>query len=259
MLCRFGRWPLLALLLSVAVPFQAHAERADQSAICERAIVEGARRSGVPEGVLHAISLTETGRPDGGRLRPWPWAVNREGKGYWFATREEALAFARASLAAGRPSFDVSCFQINYRHHGMNFPSLEAMFDPDTSADYAAHFLRSLYAELGNWSSAAGAYHSRTPQRANVYRARFDRILAGLGGTPMVVAAAEPEPPAIEAPPRKSRTRTIRGPKIINLRPDPEMMPAAAQAQEAARDVAAPPVVLTVAPMLQQVTEGLLF
>jgi hypothetical protein len=258
MICRFGRWPVLALLLSLACPFPAHAERGDQSAICERAIVEGARRSGVPEDVLHAISLTETGRPDGGRLRPWPWAVNREGKGYWFATRDEAIAFAKASLAAGRPSFDVSCFQINYRHHGMNFPSLEAMFDPDTSADYAAHFLRSLHAELGNWSSAAGAYHSRTPQRANVYRARFDRILAGLGGAPMVVAAAEPEPPAMDAPPRKSRVRTIRGPKIINLQPQPAI-PAAPRAQEAMRDATTPPVVLTVAPMLRQVGEELLF
>ncbi len=56
------------------------------------------------------------------------------------------------------------------------------MFDPDTGADYAAQFLKSLYAERGNWSAAAGAYHSQTPARASVYRARFDRIIAGLGG-----------------------------------------------------------------------------
>ena len=46
----------------------------------------------MPQAVLHAIALTETGRPDGGRLRPYPWAINREGKGHWFASREEALA-----------------------------------------------------------------------------------------------------------------------------------------------------------------------
>ena len=66
-------------------------------------------------------------------------------------------------MAAGRRSFDVGCFQINYHWHGHNFPSLEAMFDPDTGADYAARFLQSLYAERGNWSAAAGAYHSQTP------------------------------------------------------------------------------------------------
>ena len=57
------------------------------------------------------------------------------------------------------------------------------MFDPDAGAAYAAPFLRSLYAERGNWSPAPGAYHSQTPARASVYRARFDRILAGLGGS----------------------------------------------------------------------------
>ena len=86
-------------------------------------------------------------------------------------------------------------------------------------------FLKSLYAERGNWSAAAGAYHSQTPARANVYRARFDRIIAGLnGGAPLTVAAAGPEAevaPAEPAAPRKSRTRLSRGPRIITVAPEP--------------------------------------
>lgn len=218
---RFGPWPVLVLLLSILL--QAAPARADQAEegaqICERAIQEGARRESVPEGVLHAISLTETGRARNGQLRPWPWAINREGKGYWFANRDEALAFARESVAAGRTSFDVGCFQINYYWHGRNFPSLETMFDPDAGADYAARFLRSLYAERGDWSAAAGAYHSQSPDRATIYRARFDRILAGLDGAPLMLAASEPEEPEVASPPRKSRTRLAHGPKIINLKP----------------------------------------
>ena len=104
------------------------------------------------------------------------------------------------------------------------------MFDPDTGADYAARFLQSLYAERGNWSAAAGAYHSQTPSRASVYRARFDRIIAGLGGAPLTVAAAgpeaAPEPAAEPAKPRKSRTRLSRGPKIITVTPQPDRTPA---------------------------------
>ena len=150
------------------------------AALCEQAIVEGARRGGVPVEVLHAIALTETGRNAGGRLRPWPWAINREGKGFWFDTREEALAFARESVAANRPSFDVGCVQINYRWHGHAFPSIEAMLDPQWTATYAAQFLRTLYEERGSWSEAAGAYHSLTPDLARIYRERFDRILAEL-------------------------------------------------------------------------------
>ncbi len=255
---RFGPWPALVLLLSVlfaAAPAGAESMEAGAQT-CERAIVAGARREGIPEGVLHAISLTETGRAQGGRLRPWPWAINREGKGFWFASRDEALAFAKASVAAGRHSFDVGCFQINYHWHGHNFPSLESMFDPDTGADYAARFLRSLYQERGNWSAAAGAYHSQTPARAGIYRARFDRILAGLGGAPLTVAAAEPEAQAEPAVPRKSRTRMSRGPKIISVKP---RLPVSAPSQEAALpDKAAPealPRVLSGLPRVAELSE----
>jgi hypothetical protein len=231
MCMRFGPWPVLALLLSFAT--LAGPVLAGPAEICEGAIARGAARAGVPQEVLHAISLTETGRNDGGRFRPYPWAINREGKGYWFASRAEALAFAQASVAAGRPSFDVGCFQINYYWHGRNFPSLEAMFDPDVGAAYAAQFLQSLHAERGDWSLAAGAYHSQTPERAGIYRARFDRILAGLSGTPLpVIASVEPETVAAEpAAPRKSRTRLSKGPKIITV---PKRVPPATQEAEAA-------------------------
>jgi soluble lytic murein transglycosylase-like protein len=230
---RLGPWPVLVLIFSFLAAGAAEAGGPAAGAeVCERAIAAGAAREGVPQPVLHAISLTETGRPDGGRLRPWPWAINREGEGFWFASREEALAFARASVAAGRRSFDVGCFQINYHWHGENFASLEAMFDPLTGADYAARFLKGLYLERGDWSAAAGAYHSQTPARASVYRARFDRILAGLGGQPLV-AAAEPaaEP---DAPPRKSRTRLSRGPKIITIAPRPPAADPGVRTEEAA-------------------------
>jgi hypothetical protein len=174
----------------------------------------------VPQEVLHAISLTETGRRDGGKLRPWPWAVNREGQGHWFKTRDEALAFAKKSIAEGRKSFDVGCFQINYHWHGANFPSIEAMFEPEAGADYAARFLQDLYSESGSWSRAAGSYHSRTPQYANIYRARFDRILGDIGGEPLIAAAVVTEEgPASK---RKSRIRMSRGPLIIRIDRTPD-------------------------------------
>lgn len=196
------------------------------AAMCERAILSGAKQRGIPSEVLHAISLTETGRNLGGRLRPWPWAINREGQGYWFATRAEALAFAKASLIEGRRSFDVGCFQINYHWHGHNFPSLEAMFDQEVGAAYAARFLKDLHTELGTWTAAAGAYHSRTPEFASRYRARFERVLAGIGGKTLIVAAAEPGVDDAPAVPRKSRTRIGGRPKIITIgdvpvQPDP--------------------------------------
>ncbi len=202
---------------------------ADPAALCERAIVNGARRGGVPPEVLHAVALTETGRHLDGRMRAWPWAVNREGKGYWFQNRAEALAFARQSLAEGRTSFDVGCVQINYRWHGRAFPSVDAMFDPEYTATYAAQFLRTLYEERGSWSAAAGAYHSLSPELADVYRQRFDRLLANLEPGALtdaeaLVAAAVPEGRFTTRQTRREAQRRAMAERIRAAGPPPEPM-----------------------------------
>jgi hypothetical protein len=221
-----GPWLALALAaLSAAGP--ARADDAEQSATqCEQAIVNGARRGGVPPEVLHAVALTETGRKTNGRFRPWPWAINREGKGHWFASRDEALGFARQSLAEGRTSFDVGCVQVNYRWHGHAFPSVDDMFDPEFTATYAAQFLRTLYEERGSWSAAAGAYHSLTPDLAQVYRERFDRILAGLGGDELdgaeaLIAEAGPRGPRSTRAARRQAQRQATADRIRMAGPPP--------------------------------------
>ncbi|MBM9596131.1 transglycosylase SLT domain-containing protein [Roseitranquillus sediminis] len=149
-------------------------------AVCRDAATQASAESGVPLDVLLAISLTETGRASDGATRTWPWTVNSEGKGFWFDTHAEALAFAEGEAAGGTTSFDVGCFQINYRWHGENFASIAEMFEPVANARYAARFLTDLYQELGDWSLAAGAYHSRTPQYASRYRERFDSFRSRL-------------------------------------------------------------------------------
>lgn len=169
--------------------------------VCEAALRPAAERWGVPKNVMRAIALTETGRVTRDGPRAAPWAINASGTSHWFTTRDEALAFIRGERAAQRHSFDVGCFQVNYRWHGRAFRSLEEMIDPAANAAYAARFLASLYAEFGDWSRAAGAYHSRTPHYARVYRARFDRWRARLAEQPAPIAPAlalarEATPPA---------------------------------------------------------------
>lgn len=229
MIPRTGRW--FCVMLALWAPAWAvRASDAEQAAaLCEQAIVNGARRGGVPSSVLHAVALTETGRKQNGRVRPFPWAINREGKGHWFSTREEALAFARESLAAGRRSFDVGCVQINYRWHGHAFPSLEQMFDPEYTATYAAQFLRNLYEERGDWSAAAGAYHSLTPDLAAIYRKRFDQVLAGLEGDELpdaetLVARAAPAGRISTRAERRAAQRQAMAERIANAGPPPEPM-----------------------------------
>ncbi len=151
---------------------------ASVSGLCDAAARRAARETGVPAAVLLAIARTETGRARAGRLEPWPWTVNIGGAGYWFDTRQAAQDFVDRKLREGAESFDIGCFQINYKWHGRAFDSARQMFDPVAGARYAAAFLTRLHAELGGWSQAAGAYHSRTETLARRYRARFDRIVA---------------------------------------------------------------------------------
>lgn len=168
---------IAAVFVVLAVPGRSEARiPADPSQICDQVALVAAERTGVPLSVLKAISLTETGRKRGGRFRPWPWTINMEGKGHWFESREEARAYVDKEFARGARSFDIGCFQINYKWHGENFASIDEMFDPMANALYAARLLGQLQAETGDWGKAAGAYHSRTAKFAERYQARFERI-----------------------------------------------------------------------------------
>ncbi|MBW7920963.1 MAG: transglycosylase SLT domain-containing protein [Rubellimicrobium sp.] len=184
---------LALALVTLVLVLAAGASSAATDTVCADAARNAARRTGVPVDVLLAIAQVESGRRQSGGVTPWPWTINDSGAGHWYASRDQAETAARAIIAAGRTSFDVGCFQLNYRWHGDAFASVTAMFDPDANALYAAGFLRALHAETGDWSAAAGAYHSRTPVHAQRYRDRFDRALAALGGDPG--APAGPQQP----------------------------------------------------------------
>ena len=160
--------------------------------LCDQAARRAALSEGVPLDVLRTIARVETGRVRNGQLYPWPWTINVEGQGYWFTSELEAKSYVFDIFNAGIRSFDIGCFQINYRWHGKAFRSIDAMFDPDENATYAARFLRDLYAELGSWSAAAGAYHSRTPDLAERYSDRFQTVMAQLDGSIPAAPAGNP-------------------------------------------------------------------
>ena len=204
---------LVASLFLFPIPGLA-AGRASPDQICDQAAHFAARKTGVPLAVLQAITRTETGRKSDGRFTPWPWTVNMEGKGVWFDTLDEARAYVFRHFKRGARSFDVGCFQINYRWHHKAFTSIDEMFEPEANAVYAAEFLRSLYEETGNWTDAAGAYHSRTPKHADRYKAIFEKHRRNAPGADAVLVSAEPGidtgPRAATAVPRMNRYPLLR-------------------------------------------------
>lgn len=187
---RMSAWGIAGHVV-LLVSWSAQDVQADPADLCLAAGVQSAQARQIPPAVMTAITLTETGR--GSPARPWPWAINLSGQGHWFATRQEALAFAQAAVSSGHRNFDVGCFQLNYRWHGSQFKELSQMFDPQSNADYAADFLTSLFAEVGDWSEAAGRYHSRTPEHAARYRSIFDEHYAVSADHPGPAISIAPE------------------------------------------------------------------
>src|SRR4029077_5113706 len=61
-------------------------------AMCEDAIGETEAGEKLPQRVLCAIAVRESGRiaPDPGRARPWPWTINYDGTGHYYASKDEA-------------------------------------------------------------------------------------------------------------------------------------------------------------------------
>jgi hypothetical protein len=167
----------------------------DPAGLCETAVTTAEYVGRLPPRLLGAISLTETGRldPDKGLIRPWPWTINAEGEGQFFATKQDAIDAVRALQARGVRSIDVGCLQINLMYHPQAFRSLDSAFDPRDNARYAAQFLNALYADSHDWSHAIAAYHSETPALGEAYR--------------VLVLARWQNPDARDTPPPRSAYR----------------------------------------------------
>ncbi len=168
---------VLSLCLSLCLPFavaRGAPDMARSPALCDPAVTTAEDSFRVPPHLLEAIAEVESGRPDSstGRLQPWPWTINADGVGAFFATKAEAIAAVRTLQARGVRSIDVGCLQVNLMFHPTAFASLDEAFDPRANALYAAHFLTALHADGRDWSGAIAAYHSQTLAIGADYRRR---------------------------------------------------------------------------------------
>ncbi len=164
--------------------------------LCADAIRTTEARYNLPHGLLFAIGVVESGRPDPvtRRVQPWPWTVQAENKSLYFNSQPEAAQWVVAAQARGIASIDTGCMQVNLSYHPHAFQSADEAFDPGRNVDYAARFLMALHASTGDWEQAAGLYHSQTLALAVPYRERVERVLNGGSTTPMPQSPPPPTP-----------------------------------------------------------------
>ena len=168
-------WLALLLLPSVLFGLGARAPAiAATSTTCKAATQTIERREGIPEGLLYAIALTESGRWDPHRKESyaWPWTVRAKDDAFVEVTASRALDIVRGLQRSGRRNIDVGCMQVNLMYHGDAFGSLEEAIDPERNITYAATFLKRLRAETRSWATAVERYHSSDPLRGRAYRER---------------------------------------------------------------------------------------
>ena len=173
-----GEYMLKRMIFSAAVAafaLSAPVAKADyflnQVQQCTSHLPAAERIHNIPSHWLAAIASTESGRYHKGLdlTVPWPWTINANGKGYWFESKEEAIAKVEELQAKGIKSIDVGCMQVNLYFHSQAFANLEQAFNPAHNIAYAAKFLSDNYDELKSWTKATAAYHSRTPSRGQSY------------------------------------------------------------------------------------------
>ncbi len=140
--------------------------------LCDEQTARVERAEGIPQHLLKAIALAETGRWDAVEQEnfAWPWTVTALGKGNYFPDKQAALDYVRALKGRGISNIDVGCMQINLFYHGDTFASLEQAIDPAANVGYAAEYLSGLYKTTKSWTQASGYYHSTTPERAQGYK-----------------------------------------------------------------------------------------
>lgn len=184
-------------------------------ALCRSAIAAAERSYGIPDRLMQAIGIVESGRADErGGVTAWPWTINVEGVGYVFESKQEAIAAVNDHRARGARSIDVGCMQVNLMHHGDAFGSLEQAFDPSANARYAAEFLQKLLTQTGSWPRAAAGYHSLTPDIGADYGRKVLAVWArpGLGEPVPYISVRRGSAMANLIPPTTAFTSMPSGP-----------------------------------------------
>jgi len=188
----------IAVLTAILLLWPAKSALAqDDALVCAAEVDRQEKLQAIPERLLHAISLVESGRWDADRKAnlAWPWTVMAEGEGRFLPSKQAAIAEVQKLRARGVRNIDVGCMQVNLLAHPDAFATLDEAFDPRSNVAYAAHFLNELHDQTGNWPQAGAFYHSQTPELAAPYKAKlmavWNAAAHGQGLPPVQLAALD--------------------------------------------------------------------
>ena len=135
---------------------------------CTKLINNIEKKYKIPNKLLEAISLTETGRTVRGKYVAWPWSLNILGESFFFNNYKDLLNTLKKKIQLHK-NVDIGCMQISYKYHNKKFDNIEEIIDPKKNIEWAAIYLKKLFNKHKSWNKAIAKYHSSNPKRMQNY------------------------------------------------------------------------------------------
>jgi hypothetical protein len=130
-----------------------------------------AEQRGLDPYILYAVALVESAKVSKRVAKPWPWALNRQGRPFIPSSLTEAKDILGGSLAKGIRSIDVGLMQVNVRWQGHRVRQPEDLLDPETNLKVGADVLaEAIGSAPGNLVLGIGRYHAGFRDAERAYR-----------------------------------------------------------------------------------------
>lgn len=143
-----------AFLLSIIFGLVASPQVSASYVTVPNYFVSISNKTSVPADILYALAAKETNvKMNNGTVAPWPFTLNVNGKGYWYASYEDMMTAAYEFLNEGITSIDIGLFQVNWRWNGHRVQSIEELGEPKKMALWLRKFFLSITKniETGLW------------------------------------------------------------------------------------------------------------
>jgi len=141
--------------------------------LCVVSAAEAERSFGIPEGLLQAMAIHESGVNG----KPYPWALNLGGRVVYAGNLDAAQKILGERRAKGRKNLYAGCMQLSVYYHGSAFGSLRDLLQPKGNVSYAAKYLASHYEDYSSWEAAVRRYQGGKSRQSAAYFCKVLRVL----------------------------------------------------------------------------------
>jgi len=133
----------------------------------------------VPRDIVLRVVTHESKSTYQGRIQPWPWTLNIDGKGYYFSNYHKALLAAIKAHRNGAEKLGIGFGQIEWKYHKDRFDkNIAAALHPRRNIKVVCEILVEAWSSkrVKTWEDAIAYYHR--PVLDNIARKYAEKVLA---------------------------------------------------------------------------------